>query len=279
MIARAPDGRDEYSLDLTVGRPGGGASRLTRRRVRFPWSLGRAFGGEGPGDALEIIPQSAGGGLLAGDVQRQRVRVEAGARALIRSAGATVVYGTPSGGVCAEQSWRFELGPEAALAMASEPFALRRRSDLRTRQTVVLPACGVFVGAEAVVIDQEATACWRSRLDVERPDGARVLVDGQRSTAEIGRRLASAPRPWRAFATLYALAPPERIPAMSLAIGGADRPGTARVVMAAAPLRGGLGLGVRIMASDGGAMRDAAHNLSRRLISIALGATATPAQW
>lgn len=274
MIAGQSETPDGYSLDITVARAPCGVSRLARRRVRHPWSLGRAFPGANAQDALTIIPQAAGGGLLAGDVQNQRVRVEPGARVRLVAAGATVVYGSPGRGPVAAQSWRFELGRDAALATDAEPFVLRERSAFLTSQTVVLPESGVFLGCEAIVIDAAADASWRSRLVVERPDGTQLLVDAQQSNDGLTRRLAGGSRPWRAFATLYLIAPRGRRDALALAAAETGCALDGGVIAAAAPLRGGLGVGVRLVATDGGALRNAARALHGRIATaLDLGPT------
>ena len=213
-----------------------------------------------------IIPQAAAAGLLAGDVHRQRIRLEPRASARLVSAGATMVYGAGAGdGGPSETAWRFEIGADARLVNRGEPYVLHGPARLRSTQTVILAETGRLLTWDSVVFSGDIDAAWTSEFVVESPDGAALLIDAQRAApGALARQGGPTPR-WRAFGALHALAPASpRATLVRAAASGLARtsPG---VFAAAAPLSGSLGLGVRIAASTGGELRLALQDVAGHL--------------
>ncbi|MEM7522188.1 MAG: urease accessory protein UreD [Pseudomonadota bacterium] len=247
-----------YALDLSVDIGPDGESRMTRHRVAFPWSLGRAFPAERAGGPLRILPQVAGAGLLSGDMRRQRVRVGAGAAARIEDAGAIVAHRGAHGPAAAR--WRYDLAAAARLTLAAEPYALSPGASLSLQTEIVIDPAASFLGFEGVCLAGEGPASWRSETIVRAPDWTVLLVDRQRAEASDYARFAALPGKPAAFGSFLLLAPSsgqssEFEAAASLCASISEKFGA---YAAAAPLRGGVGVGVRLAAAAGGDLRRAA---------------------
>jgi urease accessory protein UreH len=255
-----------FCFDVTLARGRDGRTRLARRSVSHPWSLGRSFPAEDDPGAATLIPQAAAAGLLAGDVHRQRVRLEAGASARLVAAGATMVYGAGDGRI-AESAWRFEIGSGARLEHRAEPYVLHGPARLRSTQTVVLAETGCCLTWDAVVFSGDRAAAWTAELVVESPEGAALLIDAQRAAPGALARQGAPPGCWRAFGALHLLAPAAPRAALERAAASGLAGTRSGVFAAAAPLAGALGLGLRIAARDGGRLRGALHDMAGRLMA------------
>lgn len=243
-----------HVLDLSVTAMPGGVSRMQRHRVAFPWSLGRAFeAAEGP---LRILPQVAGAGLLSGDSRRQRLRIGAGASARVEDAGAIVVHRGTRGP--AATAWHYELSAGAQLTIAAEPYALSPGSALHLKTCIAMDPGAVFVGFEGVCLAGDGPADWRSETVVTGPCGAPMMIDRQEVAAGDYGPLGALPGGACAFGSVLVLCPQGRVPALTL-------PHTPGTYAGTTPLRGGIGVGIRLAAASGGALRDAALSVMGQL--------------
>lgn len=256
------DMQSSLSLDLTVSAVPDGVPRMHRHRVAFPWSLGRAFGPADTNGPLRILPQVAGAGLLAGDSRHQRLRVGPGAAARIEDAGSIVVHrGTARP---AATVWDYHVGEGACLTVAAEPYSLSPGASLRLRTRISMDPSGVFVGFEGVCLAGGGPADWRSETVVEDPSGAPLLIDRQRAAAADYPRLGALTGGMKtdganAFGSILILCPPAKMPDLALPL---DAPG---IYAGLTPLRGGIGVGIRMAASSGGTLRDAALSMMHQL--------------
>lgn len=253
------------ALDLAAAPGPDGRTRLVRRRVTYPWSLGRAFPGPDPAAPLLVLPQAAAAGLLAGDEVRHRLDLAPGARVRLASAGATVVHApgalSPAQGPAAA-AWRFRLDEGAELIVAAEPHVLLPRARLALETEVELAASARLVAFEGVCLaDPAAPAAWRTRLVVRRPGGALLFEDRQHASAEALGRLRRLPHAPAAFGTLVALAPAAAGILRAFPPGPLELP---NAYAACAPLRAGAGVAIRIACADGGALREAGAALVAR---------------
>ncbi|MEM8728995.1 MAG: urease accessory protein UreD [Pseudomonadota bacterium] len=236
-----------YALDLSVEH-----GRLVRHRVAFPWSLGRPYSDERWSEAIRIIPQVAGAGLLSGDHVRQRLRLGAHARMRLESAGAMQVLSGDRG--VARSDWQFEIGPHAMLVLESEPYALMPTTRLDLRNVIALDPGAILLAAELVcpaVPDKPGE--WRSETVVHDLAGCPLLIDRQEMFAQTAARLARLPDHMTAFGTIW-------IMAQTCSDIVADLPDVpARVGVTA--LRAGAGFAIRLGARDGGKLRAASRRL------------------
>lgn len=198
------------ALDLVAAPGPDNRTRIVRRRVAYPWSLGRAFAPSRPGEPLLVLPQEAAAGLLAGDRVEQRLTLERDASVRLAFAGATLVLAdAPGRRRPARSLWRHALGPGARLVAAAEPHALLPGAELDLATEIALDPSATYIGFEGICLAEGPGGCaWRSELTVRRPDGPPLLIDRQAARDEDLRRAARLPGAPAAFGTLLALAPP-----------------------------------------------------------------------
>jgi len=261
------------ALDVGVALGPDGRSRLARRRARWPVSLGRAYPGA-PGEPAVLIPQSAGAGLLAGDVLRQRIEVGAGAGLRLVAAGATPVLapGAASAAATAASETSATLGEEALLVLAAEPHVLLPGARLALSLHAVVPESATLLAFDGVCGSDGPPGPWRAETVLTRPDGETLFEDRQAAGTTALAAAARLPGRWGAYGTVIAVAPPAARAALSEALpeGAVDLARGAWA--AAATLRGGIGVGIRIAARDGGALRAA----GRRALGLLATALALP---
>ena len=247
------------SLDLTIRLGADGRSRLASRRVSFPWSLGRGYPGP-PGAPVTLIPQVAGAGLLAGDLARQRIRVEDGAALHLASAGAMLTHGAP-GGRGSISDWAIDLGHGARAVLLSEPYVLFDDADLTLRQTITLPRDASLVSCEGICADLPGRRCWTSEIVVRRPGGEVLFRDRQRVSRALLARHAALSGAWTSFGTVIALSqdPDDMLRAMTSMADRLD----AGAWAGATPTRAGSGVCVRVAAGSGQELRTALQRLAR----------------
>lgn len=246
----------EHVLDLSVSAAPGEVLRMHRHRVAFPWSIGRAFGGGAAEGPLRILPQVAGAGLLSGDSRRQRLRVGPDAAVRVEDAGAIVVHRGARGP--AATAWRYEVAAGARLTIAAEPYALSPGSSLHLKTCISCDPNGVFVGFEGLCLAGGGAADWRSETTVRDPSGVIRLIDRQHAEPADYARLGALPRKVSAFGSVLILSPPNQTPTLSL-------PNVAGAFVGMTRLRGGVGVGVRLAAESGGALREAALSIMGQL--------------
>ncbi|MEM7423319.1 MAG: urease accessory protein UreD [Pseudomonadota bacterium] len=241
-------------MDLTVALGPDDRSRLTARRVSFPWSLGRGYPGA-PGQPVKLIPQSAGAGLLAGDKVAQHIRVAPGASVHLQSAGAMLTYGTP-GGACSVSEWTVVVEPSARAFLMSEPYVLFEDAALAIRQKITITPDATLVTCDGVVpATASNTIEWQTETRVCRPDGIVLLNDRQRASPFALARQRRMPGAWSCFGTVNIFAP--ETGNVRTALEEATLKLNKSVWIGVAPVSAGLGLCVRIASKDGQALRDA----------------------
>ncbi|MEO1307655.1 MAG: urease accessory protein UreD [Pseudomonadota bacterium] len=227
-------------------------TRFHRHHVRFPWSLGRAYLSNG---GYRVIPQVAGAGLLSGDRLSQRVRLGAGARLRLESAGAMLVL---SGSGPARSDWFFDLGPGSRLILDAEPYALAPQAALQTKTRIRLAPGAQMIATEAVCHSHDCTrsfGAWQTQTRVETADGAQVLMDRQEATSEATQRLTQLPLAPSAFATIWVLGPSIWSKSLVQDLPSVEHP------IAVTPLRANNGHAIRMVAPDGGSLRAAIRQL------------------
>ena len=254
------------ALDLVVTAPAPGANRLERRRVSHPWSLGRGY--PGPDGLLDVIPQVAGAGLLAGEAVTQRLEIGPCAGLRLVSAGAMLVLG---GTAPAHSDWHWHLHPGARAVQTSEAHVLLPGAELRLTTRIDLAPGALYLGFEGVCLAEPAAPVrWRLETTVCGPAGTAFAIDRQGADAAALARLRGLPGAPAAFGTLLLLGPPSI--AQALPCGRLDLPGA---FAAAAPLREDLGMIARIACPDGGTLRQAGLALMAQTAER-LGLATTP---
>ena len=265
----SPD--DRPVLDVAITRGADGRSRLVRRRVCYPWSLGRGYLLGGGTRTITIVPQAAGAGLLAGDRFRQQISIGPGASLRFAPAGATLVHGaTPS--QTSLSLWRYVLDVSAEASIASEPHVLMEDANLVLRQEFVIDHEAALVATEAVVLAPGVSrASWKLETCVLRSDGSTLFIDNQIASADSLHRTGRLPGAFTAFASVLIIAPPHRRKGLARELDRRIRRPEATVWGACAHLRTDAGLGIRLAGRDGGQVRKMAlelHDLARHILGM-----------
>lgn len=252
------------SDDLRTGRRatarlgfvrGGGTSVLADQHVPYPFHITKPFRLYPPRpDLITLYLQSASGGLYRGDHLGLDIAMGPGSAAHVTTQAATVVHRSADQPV--RQDTRIRVGADAFLHWVPDPLILFPDASLAASTRVTLEP-----GARAIV--SESIACHdpegRRRpfaeavlsLSVEDPGGTALVRERSRITGEDFQDPASPLGVWRAYGTLLVLAPASCLPDPAEIQAATDRAGCWAGL---SPLPNAAGLGLRLLAPDGGTL-------------------------
>lgn len=234
---------------------GGGTSVLADQHVPYPFHITKPFRlyPQRP-ELITLYLQSASGGLYRGDRLGLDIAMGPASAAHVTTQAATVVH--RSADRPARQDTRIRVAADAFLHCVPDPLILFPGAALSATTQITLEP-----GARAVV--SESIACHdpegRGRpfdrvelgLGIETAAGA-VLV---RERARIAGAEFHAPDsplgPWRAYGAMVILGPAPCLPDPGDVQAAADRTGCRAGL---SPLPNAAGLGLRLLASDGGTL-------------------------
>lgn len=231
-----------------------GRTALTRRRYRWPLTIGRVFRDHTRAAVGSVIVQNCAGTVIPGDAIRQRIQVIDGGAAVVRGQGATVVSGVPGGQPALEET-RLRVAAGSRLLFDPSPRILTAYARYRQCTRVSVEPGGRALVVDAVVLHPDLTdesfGSYESSVAVTAADGTLLTLDAQMLVTKPRVRHAPA-----AFGTVYVLggAPDEArhwrdLEALNLLTG--ER----RVHVAVTGLPNHAGWAVRLAASDGGTLR------------------------
>ena len=254
MSFDAVSGAPEPQLRLEIERMRDGTSRISRHRATFPWSFARGFRAEpGAKGAVLAIPQTAGAGVFGGETVAQEAVLGAESALFWRVPGALLIHPGRETGSESRLNQRFSLRNGASMRLDGEPMALLPGAFLHLDTVISTARSARFVGFEGVCAARNGPIGFRLETRVER-DGALLFEDRQAASPEATARLAA--QGWTAFGTVLALGTEVKGPEGPRDLGEGVYAGAAR-------LRSGAGLGIRIAARDGGALRRAGEAAMR----------------
>lgn len=279
------------NLDLVVARHPWAGTQLVRRRVRWPYALTNPFRLDAaPADMLTIVLQSASGAIVAGDRIAHRIEAGPGAALHVTSQAATAVHAMPVG-AWAVDSGELIVRENAFVELLPEPRVLFPRAELLQRLVIDIDRGAVVIAGDGFLthdpFGQDEPFRRLAAETIIRDGSGRVLAVDRLDVegSAIGRS------EWRAHGWLAVLCSPERLDA-DTAIATLDSALTpiAGLYAGASPLPHAAGIGVRLAARDGEALRlglQAAWASARRLLTGAAppsrrkggGATAVPVLW
>jgi urease accessory protein len=233
----------------------GGRTTLRRQHVGYPLHITRGFYlDKTRPDLLTLYLQSASGGLYAGDRLGLEVTVEAGAAVNITTQASTVVHdGRGTGSI---QRHSVTVGAGAFCAMVSDPYILFPGARLSLNATASVAEDGMLILADGFAVHDPhdrrrsfaryATSTW-----IRRPDGQLLVSDRGGLDGDEMAMGACVLGGMNAAATVFILAPPDRLPDLAELEAAADRCGCLGGA-SAAPNRAGVVM--RLAAPDGGAL-------------------------
>ncbi|ACB79310.1 Urease accessory protein UreD [Methylorubrum populi BJ001] len=250
----APVGR-RVQASLVFAR-GGGTTVLSRQVVPYPFHITRAFRmhPESP-DLATLYLQSASGGLYAADHLTLDIAARPGARVHVTTQAGTVVH--RGGPEPTRQDTRLAIAADAFLALNPDPLILFPGAHLAVSTDITAEP-----GARAIVT--ESVACHDplgqdrpfDRLDlgltIRTPEG-RALVR-ERSRID-GAAFVGPDSPMgghRAYGTMVVLGAPEDARLAGPLLRQASD--TAGCLTGVSVLPNGAGLGLRLLAPDGGTL-------------------------
>lgn len=237
---------------LTFAR-GGGTTILAGQVTPYPFHITRVFRlqPEAP-DLATLYLQSASGGLYRGDRLELDITVRAGACAHVTTQSATVVHET--GPSPARQETRLTVGAGAFLALDPDPMILFPGACLELDTRIVLAEGARAIVAEGIAHHDPQGAgrpygTLSLALRIETSSGQtlvaeRVRIDGMEFIAD-----SSPLGTHRAYGSLLVLAAGDVLPEPTRLQTAADEAGCLSGVSA---LPNGAGLGLRLLAGDGG---------------------------
>lgn len=250
---------------------GGGTTVLSRQAVPYPFHITRAFRmhPDGP-DLATLYLQSASGGLYEADQLSLAIEARAGARAHVTTQAGTVVH--RGGPAPSRQDTTIRIAADAFLAFSPDPLILFPGAHLALRTDIVAEPGARVILTEGVACHDPA---GRDRpfdrlslsLRIGEPAGRTLvreqgLIDGTSFAGD-----ASPLGPHRAYGTTILIGPPEALPSIPQLQQEADLAGC---FAGASPLPNGAGLGLRLLAPDGGRLsagQEAVFRLAFRLMS------------
>lgn len=152
---------DRAHLELVYERTRAGATRLARRYCRYPFSLTGTYSAQrshtGP---LTVVPQSASGGLFAGDDIREHHRVGESASMCVLDQGSTVVHGARNepGDSSLGSSWRrvVKVGAYARADLIASPIVLLPGARLELSTSVAVHETATVVLVEGLGLHEPA---------------------------------------------------------------------------------------------------------------------------
>ncbi|GJE72197.1 urease accessory protein UreD [Methylorubrum podarium] len=269
--APAPVGR-RVRAALVFAR-GGGTTVLSRQNVPYPFHITRAFRMHpGRPDLATLYLQSASGGLYAADHLTLDVAARTGARVHVTTQAGTVVH--RGGPEPTRQETRLTIAADAFLALNPDPLILFPDAHLAISTEITAEP-----GARAIVT--ESVACHDplgqgrpfDRLDlgltIRSPEGRALVRERSRIDGAAFTGPDSPMGGHRAYGTMVVLgAPDDARLAGPLLRQASDAAGCLTGV---SPLPNGAGLGLRLLAPDGGALSAGMEALFRILFAALSG--------
>lgn len=233
----------------------GGATRLGRQRVPYPFHITRAFHLDAARpDLATLYLQSASGGVYRGDRLTLSIDVAAGAAAHVTTQAATIVHDTR--GHDAALTTRIAVGAGGILAYTPDPLVLFPGAALDNTTELALAD-----GANAIVCDG---FCWhdptvRGRIfdrcaltTIVRDHGGRPVICDRGSVRGAHLRDSASPLgPYGAAGTMLLLGPgSERLDQKQFE----DRLDAVGCLAGVSAAPGNSGYGARLLAPDGGTL-------------------------
>jgi len=250
-------------LDLAFAADAEGRSFLRRQYASYPFHVCRLqFQDRTLPGLATLYLQSCSGGLYEDDRLDVSIAMGKGAEAHVSTQAATVVHSTPSGH--AEQSVRLRLEAGSYLEYLPDPQILFPGSRCRSTISVVLSGDGVALVSDSFLDHDPAGrdgtfSAYCSEIVVETADGEVLAID--RLKVDGGAFQGKRPGISGAFAAQGTLV----VAGRSLPIAGIS--GDLRTIgleyaeaaIGASQLPKSAGLLVRVLATDGAALKRAMH--------------------
>jgi urease accessory protein len=234
---------------------GGGTSVLAEQHVPYPFHITRPFRlyPQRP-DLITLYLQSASGGLYRGDHLGLDIAMGPGSAAHVTTQAATVIH--RSADHPARQDTRIRVGTDAFLHCVPDPLILFPGAALAASTRVTLEPGACAIVSESIACHdpdgrQRPFASVALSLSIESPDGTPLVRERAEITGAEFQDPASPLGNWRAYGALVILGPPASLPDAAELQTAVDHTGCWSGI---SPLPNAAGLGLRLLAPDGGTL-------------------------
>jgi urease accessory protein len=258
-----PPLRRQGQLRLDFANGGNGRTFLNRQYASYPFHVCRAqyLDPEMPGLATLYL-QSCSGGLYRDDAHRLEFRIAPQAEAHVTTQASTIVHGMATGG--AHQDIRIEAEADSYLEYLPDPLILFPASRFSSKTTVSMAEDATVLLNDAYLLHDPAGgerlfSAYTSEIVIEDASGRRLAIDRLSiDTAGIDVRRPGIIGGYAAQGTLVAATRGDHV-AATLAELRKLEPCSAEAAIGASLLPRSAGLIVRVLATDGVALRRVLH--------------------
>jgi len=248
-------------LDLTFARAPDGRTYLARQHVAWPFHVTRTFAYQGDPDGMAtVVLQSVGAGLVEGDRIAVAVRCDGGACAHVTTQGATIGHAMTARD--ARLDLALVLEPGAWLEWLPDPMILFAGATVAVTTSVTLAPDATLLLADGFLGHDPAARArpfnrLTSLLELRAPDGRliafdRFALDG----AAFADGLPGANGAFGAVATLVVASGAHAAAALRDPLAEA-LDGVVGAYAGVSVLPGDVGVVIRVLATDGAALRAA----------------------
>jgi urease accessory protein len=237
-----------------------GNTFVARQRAGYPFHLCKVhrYAGD-PAGMATLYVQSVAGGLYENDFLAVDVEAQRAASVHLTTQASTIVHGMPRGGDAA-QRMHIRAAPESLVEYLPDATIMFPTARLASSATIEADAGATVIAGDSFLAHDPRGrgGCFgwiASRLEARRPDGTLLFADRWRLPGEAwSARLAGVSGPYAGHGTLLVLhTAPEQI----AAVLRAALAGCSDIYAGASLLPNSSGAWVRILASDGAALRSA----------------------
>jgi urease accessory protein len=233
----------------------GGRTVIRRQHMDYPLHITRGFYMDrAVPDLLTLYLQSASGGLYAGDRLHLNIAVRSGASLSLTSQSSTVVHHGREDGSIMHQM--LDVGIGAFCSFVNDPYILFPGAHLAVKTIASVADDAVLLLIDGFTVhdpvgEGRSFSRFETTLRVVRPDGKLLVVDNGCLAGKELRPAGGALGGRKAAATLTLIAPPERLPSISVL----ERTVAAQGCLAGASRApNGAGLVMRILGEDAGSL-------------------------
>ena len=182
--------KSKFVFNIEIKKNNHNKFKLIKKKVTFPWSLGRGYEQRSGINCIRILPQVAGAGLMSGDNFFQRVYLGKDARAKLEDSGSMIVLSGQKGS--AATHWEYTVDEGGVLILDSEPYCLLDNAKCEVYNTFYLSESATVISLDGFCHSKnlvEKFGFYKNETKVRSLDGKLILIDRQKALAGSLHRL------------------------------------------------------------------------------------------
>ncbi len=180
----------KFVFNIEIKKNNHNKFKLVKKKVTFPWSLGRGYEQRSGMNCIRILPQVAGAGLMSGDNFFQRVYLGKDARVRMEDSGSMIVLSGEKGP--AATHWEYTVNEGGILILDSEPYCLLDNARCEFYNTFYLSESATVIALDGFCHSKnlvEKFGYYKNETKVRSLDGKLILMDRQKALAGSLHRL------------------------------------------------------------------------------------------